>query len=139
MFKENKFVRFCIKLFKRNQNFAMYIAIGVLGVAVDFIFFYLFYIILQVDPIISNIFSNLIAICHNYTLNYFLNFKKKDKFFKSFVYFLFIGIIGISLSSILLYILGVILGLNIYISKALVMFIVVIIQYNLNKAFTFKK
>ncbi len=87
----------------------------------------------------ANIISVSCGITNNFILNAILNFKVKDKMFIRFLRFYSIGLIGLIISSGLLYFLIDVFRMIEIISKGCTIFVVVILQYNLNKRITFKK
>ncbi len=124
--------------FLKNINFIKYGIIGIIGLVVEFIVFFLMLKIVGFHYLIANIFSVAIAITHNFLLNAFFNFKIVDNLFIRFLKYFSFGIIGLVISSGILYILVDLFLLNELISKAIVLSFVVFIQYVLNKKFTFK-
>lgn len=131
---------FCFKINEKNLlHFIMYSIIGITGASLDFLFFLLFTKIFNVNYLISNVFSVSIGIVNNFILNTVFNFKLKDKLFNRFIKFYSIGILGLLISSGLLFILVSFFKFNVSIAKLSTIIVVTIIQYSLNKRVSFKK
>ncbi len=124
--------------FTKNINLIKYGIIGIIGLGVEFFVFYVMLRIVGFHYLIANIFSVVIAITHNFLLNAFFNFKVVNNLFIRFLKYFSFGITGLIISSGILYILVDLLLLNELISKAIVLSFIVLVQYILNKKFTFK-
>jgi putative flippase GtrA len=124
--------------FNRNINFFKYGIIGIVGLGVEFFVFYVMVRIVGFHYLIANIFSVVTAITHNFLLNAFFNFKVVNNLFIRFLKYFSFGLTGLLISSGILYILVDHLLLNDLISKAIVLSFIVLVQYMLNKKFTFK-
>ena len=127
------------KICSRNRNLIIYCMIGVSGVILDFIVFYLLSIKLKIFYQYANIISVSVGITNNFILNAFLNFKVKDNLIKRFFSFYVVGVIGILISSLLLYIFIDLAKYSILSTKIFTIFIVTIIQYNLNRLVSFRQ
>ena len=88
---------------------------------------------------VANIFSVTIGITNNFFLNAYFNFKVKDKLFNRFIKFYSIGLIGLGISAGILYVLIEMFNFHELASKAIVIVVVSILQFNLNKYITFKE
>jgi len=124
---------------RNNQNFIIYGVIGVTGVGIDFITFNLMVYSLGFQILIANIISVSFGITNNFLLNTFFNFKKTDLLLKRFFSFYSIGILGLIISSIILFSFSTVLGFNVVLVKLFSIIFVVVVQYNLNKKITFEK
>lgn len=124
--------------YTKNINLIKYGIIGIIGLGVEFFVFYVMLRIVGFHYLIANIFSVVIAITHNFLLNAFFNFKVVNNLFIRFLKYFSFGITGLLISSGILYILVDLLLLNELISKAIVLSFIVLVQYILNKKFTFK-
>lgn len=120
-----------------NRNIILYGLIGISGVILDIIFFAVLFNVFNVQKEVANIISTSIGITNNFILNTIFNFKVKDKFARRFVTFYFVGITGIILTNILLFIGTDNLGINANIIKILSLPIVFMTQYFINKKLTF--
>lgn len=124
---------------QKNRQFISYSIIGVTGATIDFVLFSIFVKSFSINYLISNTISVSAGITNNFLLNTFLNFKVKDKLAVRFFRFYTIGISGLLMSSVMLYIFITLLHMDTLVSKAVTIIFVVILQYNLNKKYSFSK
>lgn len=89
--------------------------------------------------LISSIISSSLAVINNFLLNSYFTFKVKDNKLKRFLPFAGIAIVGMVVSTILLTVMIDHMGINKLVAKAVSIFIVAMMQFLLNKYFTFKK
>lgn len=125
--------------FKSQRELIMYGVIGCSGVALDCLAFFLLTHYLSVHYLLSNAISITIGICNNFYWNATLNFKVKDKLLMRFFSFYCVGLIGMGVSSILLYLFVDVGGVNLIAAKLAIICIVTVSQFLLNKFLTFKK
>lgn len=92
----------------------------------------------MIDILISNIISQTLAVINNFILNSYFTFKVTDRKFKRFLSFVSIAIGGMCISSMLLTLFIGVWGLNEMLAKAISIVIVAMIQFIINKFFTFK-
>lgn len=124
LIKYNRFIKYCI--------------IGIIGVFLDFIMFLLLTEKLHIYYQYANVVSVTVGIINNFLLNAFFNFKTKDKLFSRFIQFYSVGSLGILISAFLFYIFVEQLRFEVISTKVAIVFIVAVIQYVLNKTFTFR-
>lgn len=120
------------------RNILLY---GIIGSFTSFLDFCVFSTLCYFDIhyIVANCLSVLVGITTSFLLNRSYNFKVKDHAKRRFVTFLTIGLCGLVLSNIILY-LGIdMLYLDERIVKLLSILLVVGFQFVLNKFITFKK
>ena len=86
----------------------------------------------------ANVISTHCGIFCSFLLNRQFNFKVKNKTVIRFLSFYIVGLIGLGISSLLLYLLVDIASLNELVCKLLTIVLVAIIQFILNKFITFK-
>ncbi len=122
-----------------NSSFVKYALVGVVGLVVDMGLFYVFYEILHINYILSNIMSSSLAVVNNFILNSIFTFKVRDKLFYRFVSFFTIALAGMALSSAMLAVMIEGMHLNSMVSKAISVFFVALIQYYVNKKLTFSE
>lgn len=127
-----------ISLMLARKTFITYVVIGILGLFWDMGLFILFYRILHTNYLFANFSAMVIAICHNFILNAFFNFKKTDGLLKRFLSFLSIGLVGVAVSETVMYILHDKLGLPAEIVKLGSLPVIATGQYLLNKRISFK-
>lgn len=126
------------KIFKKFRTLILYGLIGGLSSSIDFIVYSLLVSYVGLNYILSNSISVLIGIITSFTLNRKYNFKVKDKKYRRFIIFLCVGLCGMIISNLILYLCIDILSLHELISKLLSIVLVVIVQFIINKYITFK-
>ena len=91
------------------------------------------------DILVSNIISSTLAVINNFILNSYFTFKVTDKKLKRFASFAGIAAIGMIISSGLLTLLIGIWGINEMLAKGIAVLFVAMVQFIINKLFTFKE
>lgn len=126
------------ELYFRFRNLILYGIIGGFCAALDFgIYTALCY--WNIMPYLwANIISIHIGIFTSFALNRSLNFKVKDKPATRFLSFYAVGLIGLGISELMLYLMVTIGGLNELLCKLISIVVVALIQFFLNKYITFK-
>lgn len=122
-----------------NKEIIVYGIIGSFSAALDFIAFNVIIRYTEIYYLFANAISVTIGISSSFFLNRNYNFKVKDKAAKRFAIFYGIGILGLLLSSALLYIFIDVFFFNRILSKLLSIIIVVFFQFLANKYITFRK
>lgn len=112
--------------------------VGCTGIVIDFSVTFLCKEKLGWNKYVANSTGFAVAVVNNYLLNRYYTFQNNDpgislQFFK----FLFISLIGLGLSTGLLYWIQKNTRLNFYISKAIVIGLVFVWNYSANSIFTF--
>ncbi len=138
-FPDNRLFKLIYKTVSQHIIFIKYCIIGASGVALDYLVFYLLYKGFKVHYQYANIFSVSCGILNNFLLNAFLNFKKKDKLFLRFIQFYTVGLIGMAMNALLLYVFVESFHVNVLAAKGINAFVIAIMQYVLNKTFSFKE
>ncbi len=92
-----------------------------------------------IDILISSIISSTLAIINNFILNSYFTFKVTDNKLKRFSSFVGIAAIGMIVSTFLLTLFIDIMLLNEMLAKAIAVFIVAMMQFVINKFFTFRE
>lgn len=126
-----------ILLYNRFRTLILYGIIGGISAGLDFAI-YITLIQLHINYITANIIGIHCGIFCSFLLNRRFNFKIKDKVFTRFLSFYAVGLIGLGLSSVLLWLLVTRFDWSKIQAKLLTIFIVSIIQFLLNKYITFK-
>lgn len=135
------------------KEFIKYGLVGVIGLGVEWLAFFLFRDYLGINYIVSHVLSCVLAIINNFLLNSFFTFKATDKIVQRALSFFGIAGVGIVISTILLPLLvqfyGFIVGqfdLEFFsqkiiqnIAKLTTTGIIAFLQFFFNKYFTFKK
>lgn len=125
--------------YNQHKNFVKYGVIGISGVFLDFVVFFLLTNFTPIYYIAVNFVSVSMGIINNFVLNICFNFKTKNKIVNRFLSFYAIGMVGLLISSVLLYLLVEWWNINKLLSKLFVIVFVVAIQYSLNKKYSFNK
>lgn len=121
----------------KYRDFIFYVTIGFTGLFLDFLTFIVLVKVAGVSVFISNTISMTVGIVNNYFLNAFFNFKKTDQLFRRFLLFYAVGLFGILLSNIVIFLLYDKLGLWLEGVKAFSIVLVAVIQFFLNRALSF--
>lgn len=127
-----------IDLFLKYKQFVLYAIIGVLSASLDFIVFTFLSSFSSLNYLLANVISVNCGIITSFTLNRQFNFKIKDKLLKRFLIFYAVGLLGLGVSTALLWLFVGIFSVNILISKLVVILIITLLQFSLNKLITFK-
>ena len=118
---------------KWGKQFLLYCIIGVTGVIIDFILFFILTHFTNVSVQVANFISTSAGIINNFLLNTLFNFKVKNKIFLRFFSFYATGLLGLGLSVLGLHFLVGIFNAHELPAKAITIVYVVIIQFFINK------
>lgn len=120
----------------KERSFIIYAFIGISGVVIDFIIYYVL-VKLSVPPVVASAVSVSVGIINNFFLNAHFNFKRKDHLFIRFLSFYAVGATGLILSALLIILLHDIYGLGAVGAKLLTIAPIVLYQYWFNKNASF--
>lgn len=134
----NKLKIMSSRLILKFRELILYGVIGCFSSGLDFIAFTIL-TKLNIHYIIANIISVLLGISTSFTLNRKYNFKVKDRTLHRFAIFLLVGLIGLVLSTVILWYTMTQLNIIEPIAKIISIVGVVVFQFILNKYITFKK
>ena len=124
-------------LYHRFRELILYGIIGGFCAALDFgIYTLLSQVILYLW---ANVISVHCGIILSFLLNRQYNFKVKDKPVRRFSIFYLVGLSGLGLSELLLFLMGEKAGWNHLLAKLLTIVVVALYQFELNKLISFKK
>lgn len=126
------------KLYQKFRNLILYGIFGSISAGLDFLIYTLLVQSVGVQYLVANCISVLAGIVTSFILNRNLNFKIKDKTPQRFSIFLIVGLCGMLLSNLILYLCVDVLEWNKIVSKLLSIVLVVFFQFLLNKYITFK-
>lgn len=126
-------------LFTKFHDLILYGIIGCLSSGLDFCVYTFLVRVIGMNYLVANCISVVVGITTSFTLNRKYNFKVTDRTFRRFAMFFIVGICGMLLSNLILYICIDKLMLDSIISKLLSIVLVVFIQFLINKFITFKK
>ena len=128
-----------LKQLHRFRTLILYGIIGSFSSFLDFIIYTLLTGYVGLFYITANCISVLMGITTSFTLNRKYNFKVKDKTGKRFLIFLTVGLCGLLMSNLILYVCIAHLQYNTTLSKVLSIILVVFMQFLINKYITFKQ
>lgn len=124
-------------LYSKFRELILYGIIGGFCATLDFVVYLL---LSKVMPILAaNIISVHCGIFCSFMLNRQFNFKVKDKTPQRFIMFYIVGLSGLAVSELLIYLLSIRLGMDYRWSKLITVFVAALLQFLLNKFITFKK
>jgi putative flippase GtrA len=127
-----------ISLVKKYRELVLYGIIGGISAGLDFIVYTLL-CHLSVYYLIANTISIHCGIFCSFILNRQYNFRVKDKTAKRFISFYTVGLLGLGISTLMLYCMISMAEWNEILSKLLTIIIVALVQFVMNKLITFKK
>jgi putative flippase GtrA len=122
-----------------SRNFSLYFVIGISGFLIDFILFNIFVYFFDFSFVISNVMSSFIGFNNNFFLNAFFNFKKKDRIIYRYFSYFCVALVGIFLSSLIIYLSVQVFMVQASLSKFIAGALVFSIQYLMNKRITFAR
>jgi putative flippase GtrA len=122
-----------------NRQFVLYCLIGASGVTLDFIVYALLVRFAGVHVQWANAAGYASGTILSFCLNARFNFRTRDRIPMRFASFCTVALLGWAVSAALLDLLIVRLGLDKYLAKALIIVVVVLLQYNLNRLISFRK
>ena len=114
-----------------------YAAIGVLGVCLDYGLFVILFTAVGLHPQIANALSTSAGITNNFALNALFNFRRRDRLLVRFARFYAVGLSGIALTFVLLAVFATWLGLPANLVKAASLPLVLVLQYTINRKWSF--
>lgn len=115
-----------------------YAVIGASGVVLDFCLFLVLFNVFGLHEQFSNVLSTTAGITNNFILNTLFNFRKRDRIPVRFARFYLVGIAGIALTFVLLRFFSGVLGVDPNLVKAASLPLVLLVQYTINKKWSFK-
>ncbi len=117
----------------------LYVVIGMSGVTLDVVLFMVLFNLLHINEELATFISISAAITNNFLLNTYLNFKMKDKLWSRYVRFYLVGLTGILLTDLLFFIFVDHLHINANYVKIGSLLPVLLLQYSLNKRWSFRE
>lgn len=129
-----------MNLIRKYRELILYGIIGAFCATLDFaIYTFILWATEGRYVLIANCIGVVFGIFTSFILNRQFNFKVKDNPRQRFAIFFTVGLIGLVISSILLYFLVDISGFNKLYAKLITIVVVSLIQFLLNKTITFRK
>lgn len=122
------------------KQFFKFCVVGTIGTAIDFGLLYVLVEFGHVFYLLAATISFIAAVINNYLLNKVWTFQDKNRnFFKQFVQFLLVSLVGLGLNLLILYLLVDKAHLWYIFAKVLATGVVLIWNFIANKFWTFKK
>lgn len=123
----------------QNRQFLLYCIIGVSGTMLDFSIYSVLLKTRLFDYQIANAISYASGTMLSFILNARFNFRVTDRIAQRLVCFFGVALLGWSISAGLLHLLIGDWGVNRYLAKIPTLVVVMLVQYNLNRWFSFRK
>lgn len=139
MSKITSAVNWALKIYQKYKEIINYLIVGGITTVVSIASYALFRIIIQ-NYIICTILSWISAVLFAYFANRIFVFNSKDKkLFKEFINFLTCRLLTLGIEMLVMFILVDLLKINDIISKILVQFIIIVLNYVFSKLLVFKQ
>jgi putative flippase GtrA len=127
------------ELFQIHKKIIIYFVFGSVAALVDLVVYLILYNIFDIEAVISTIISISLATVVGFVLNALINFKVNDKLLLRFASYSATSGIGMAISSLMLYVLHDLEGLDGNIIKIISLPIVFVVQYFINSRISFRK
>lgn len=124
-------------LYRKHRELLLYGVIGASGAVLDLLCFIALTSWFGWHPVTATALSVSVGIINNFIWNALVNFKTRDRLLFRFISFYAIGLIGVALSMLLIYLLHDVGGVDGLLAKLLSIPVVVIGQFIANKTITF--
>ena len=136
-----KLSKFCLNKYKKYEEIINYLFIGGCTTVVSIVTYAIFSSLFHIHYQISNILSWIFAVIFAFITNKLFVFKVKsnDNLFNEIYQFIKFRILSLIIDMATMYVLVDIFKINDLISKIIVQFIVVVLNYLFSKFFIFKK
>lgn len=129
-----------LKVYKKYEEIINYLIFGVLTTLVSILSYAFFTRFINFDYVISNILSWILSVTFAFFTNQKYVFKtSSSNNVKDMFKFYLSRLTSLGIELVIMYILVTLLSLNDMISKIIVQFIVIVLNYVLSKLFVFKK
>ena len=126
------------RLYAKFRHLILYGIIGSFTASLDFLVFTLLTRVLDINYLVANCISVLVGITTSFYLNRTYNFKVSDKTAQRFSIFLAVGLTGLLMSNLILWVGVEKMHLNESITKLASIVLVVFFQFLFNKFITFR-
>ena len=126
------------RLYAKFRHLILYGIIGSFTASLDFLVFTLLTRVLDINYLVANCISVLVGITTSFYLNRTYNFKVSDKTAQRFSIFLAVGLTGLLMSNLILWVGIDKMHLNESITKLASIVLVVFFQFLFNKFITFR-
>ena len=123
----------------QNRQFLLYCIIGLSGTTLDFGVYSLLLKTGLLEYQAANVIGYASGTMLSFILNARFNFRVTDRIAQRLVCFFGVALVGLTISAGLLHWLVTDCGFNKYLSKLATLFVIMLVQYNLNRWFSFRK
>ena len=127
------------ELYNRFRNLILYGIIGGFCAALDFCIYTALCYWAIMPYLWANVISIHVGIFTSFVLNRSINFKVKNKVTLRFLSFYAVGLAGLGISELMLYLMVTVCGLNEMLCKLVSIVVVALVQFSLNKYITFRQ
>lgn len=124
--------------FQARRQLVLYFFIGLSAAATDYVIFYSLHTFAGLNPVAATMISISCSTVYAFTLNAFINFKTHDNLHVRFLSYSGVSLVGMTLSAIFLFIFSEKLGFDGNIVKVLTLPPIFLVQYVLNRRFSFR-
>ncbi len=122
----------------KNHQLLLYSLIGCSGVMLDLLLFALLFNMFGVDKNLATLMSTLTGMTNNFLLNAYFNFKVHSNLLRRLLEFYCVGLVGIVITVLLFKLFADSMGMNANVVKVGSLPLILIVQFLLNKHWTFK-
>lgn len=123
----------------QHRQFLLYCVIGGCGTVLTCLTYAVLVKFAGLDYQVANAIGYTAGTVLSFILNYRYNFQLTDQPLRRFAIFFAVALVGLAVSAGLLHVLIGHYRLNIYTTYLIVIFVVVLLQYNLNRLLSFRK
>jgi putative flippase GtrA len=127
------------QVFQQHRELLLYAVIGGSGAFLDLLVYVILTRVLAIEPVVATILSVSVGIVNNFLLNTFLNFKLRTRLLLRFLSFYFIGLVGVVLSALIIWLFTEVVDVGSLWAKVISIPPVVIGQFVANKNITFAR
>lgn len=127
-----------VRLINKFERIIIYGMIGGVAVVIDVGLFWLLDATTSMPVVLNNGISILAAMIYSFLMNAYFNFRERSKLLVRFVSFGFVTGVGFLISSLMLWTMSEVMGMNSVLVKNLTLPVVFIVQFTLNSKITFR-
>jgi putative flippase GtrA len=128
-----------LQKFLPSPQFLFYAVIGMSGVALDYAIYFVLLKWCGMNYLLASVISTSAGITNNFIWNCLLNFRTRDRLLARFATFYGVGLLGLAVASAMLSLQVELLHIPPLVAKLSTMVVVLLLQYNLNKRYSFSK
>lgn len=125
------------RTFIQYRQFLLYAIIGASGVTIDLATFFVLFNVVGIHESLATAISTSLGIVNNFAWNRHFNFRVHDQWFRRFLRFYAVGLSGIVLTVGMFHVFATWMGVSPNLVKVASLLPVLVLQYTLNKLWTF--